>query len=435
MLTVDNSPFMLAKPDLDQLKHDLLVRYPELQLGDASTKVREKTVAILNTANRPWAIIDSAYLMKMLEGYQVQEFYFSPGSKPFQSDGQIHDESMQRAENINKLIELISAFNPSTLYLRVSPHTKSEFLITLCRICFPKLTLIVEPYDMSCLFNDNALNHLNSERVSLEDAMLGCAVALHYCQGLVVKMGGQRYIDWKKPHPEIFIPVFPTSAYQPEYSSGAISDVAEIHNTQLNKRRNILYAGSASARELVSGFGSIDGANLMGYFERILADERFYLSIINGAHFTEQEDSSEKFAMLLERFGLPNTPGPKSSYRRALTLPQLGELAINFDLGICCAHYAEDQVEEVTRLSIPNRMTTYLNAELPVIIDDRFEFSASLINEFDAGKVIPAGEFETFANALAEININKAREGVRRLKCFFQEQNNKNLASLLLTIR
>jgi len=373
------SPFMLDKPDLKQVERDLLNTFPNLSIESSLGLGSKNKVAILNTANRPWSIIDSVFLKSLLPEFEVQEFYFSPGNKPFQAEANSLDDKVLISQSHKELFENLKVFSPSTLYLRVSPHTKSEYLISVCRIFFPNIILIIEPYDLTCLFDLKVLGYDGAQNKEYQSAMRGCAVAFHYSEALVIKMGGQRFENMAKPRPEIFMPIFPTSAYQSvddlHIKSPSTTDVF----TGVSKSRQILYAGSASARELVSGIGSIDGANLIRYFDRVVEDPRFYLTIINGAHFSEGEDQTVKFSGLLGRYALPNSPVQNCAYRRAMTQAQLSRLALNFDLGICCAHYAEDQVVEVTRVSLPNRMTTYLNAELPVIIDDRFEFASSLI--------------------------------------------------------
>ena len=432
------SPFMLDKPDLTQVKSDLLITLPNLSIEPSLGQGSKNKVAILNTANRPWSIISSAFLKSSLPSSEVQEFYFSPGSKPFQAEGNSLDEKMVVSQSHHELFDLLKTFSPSTLYLRVSPHTKSEYLISLCRIMFPNVVLIVETYDLTCLFDIKVLGYESDQNKDYQSAMLGCAVALHYCDALIVKMGGERFDNWPKPRPDNIISFFPTSAYQSTedtYQASVSHNDNLSQQTELSKVRQVLYAGSASARELTSGIGSVDGANLIRYFDRVIQEETLQLTIINGAHFTVEEDQSTKFVGLIDRYGAIRSKQEKGVYFRAMPLDKVASLAINFDLGICCAHYAEDQVVEVTRVSLPNRMTTYLNADLPVIIDDRFEYASSLIEEFEAGKVIPAGDFEAFASSLAEIDIKKARAGVKRLKRFFQDQNDKNLASLLLTIR
>lgn len=435
LVTSEVSPFMLDKPDLKQVERDLLNTFPNLSIEPSLGLGSKNKVAILNTANRPWSIIDSTYLKNLLPEFEVQEFYFSSSHKPFQAEANGLDAKVLISQSHKELFENLKNFSPSTVYLRVSPHTKSEYLISVCRIAFPNIVLIIEPYDLTCLFDLKVLGYDGEQNKEYQAAMAGCAVAFHYSDALVIKMGGQRFESMAKPRPEIFIPIYPTYDYKTVDDLHIKSPSTTKVFSGASYSRQILYAGSASARELVSGIGSIDGANLISYFDRIAEDPRFYLTIINGAHFSEVEDQSVKFSGLLDRYALPNSLVQNCAYRRAMTQAQLARFAMNFDLGICCAHYAEDQVVEVTRVSLPNRMTTYLNAELPVIIDDRFEFASALIEQFGAGKVIPAGDFEFFATVLAEIDVNKAREGVKRLKRFFQDQNKKNLALLLPTIR
>ncbi len=428
------SSFTLDPPDLKQLAYNVLSMFRDLEVLSPSRSSQAKKIAFINTANRAWSVVETRFLMPHLQGFEVREFYFSPGAKPFKAERTWLDEQIIQCDSHTQLLTQLQAFSPSTIYLRVSPHTRSEYLISVCRVLFPEAALVIEPYDMSCLFDSAVLGYQSAQDPAYVQALQGCAVALHYADALVVKMGGERFDKMPKPRPEIFIPMFPTSAYADDTVKQPLpAELAPLLNNQT--KRKVLYAGSASARELVSGIGSVDGANLIRYFDHVIQDEVFSLTIVNGAHFSADEDSSPKFSGLMQRYQAAAPKQPAANYLRALPLDQLACLAINFDLGICCAHYAEDRVVEVTKVSVPNRMTTYLNAELPVIIDDRFEFAATLIESFNAGKKVPAGNFEVFMDTLKQINLIQAKDGVRRLKQHLLEENNKNLASLLLTFR
>ncbi|MBO6504633.1 MAG: hypothetical protein JJ850_04525 [Kordiimonadaceae bacterium] len=363
-------------------------------------------LSIINTANRPWVVMDLAAVKRSFRPNSIREHYYSPSRRPFDSDGSKTDQLVRCHVNIAELIQSLAEDRPETLYLRVSPHTHSEHLVGLLRAQFPKTRVIVEFYDMSCLFDRPTLNSIFAADIEAVDkAILGCRAAIHLADAVVVKMGGAEFELWKKDFPVSFV------SYFPSLESGAAAPTRHGTDNALGPLK-ILYAGSLSARELIGGTGSVPGANFVKYFDKLAEKSEFELTIVNGVHGSEAEDSSDKFFALQARYQDP----PRSTYRRAMSRDILIEFAGAFDVGLCCAHYKDDVVQQVTRLGLPNRMMSYIAAGLPVVIDDRFSYAADLVREFGAGLVVPAGDFEAFSAGIILMNTTQARAGVRELR-------------------
>lgn len=366
-------------------------------------------LAVVNTANRPWAVMEVAALKRATQPSSVQEHYYSPTGRPFDRGDADADKVLLCHDDIASLITALAAEKPETLYLRVSPHTRSEYLVGLLRSQFPEVRLIVEFYDLSCLFDRATLKSIFAgDNGAVEKALLGCAAALHLADGVVVKMGGTGFSEWKHKF------TVPIVSYFPSLEINTVKQPAVKTN-----HRKVLYAGSLSARELNGGMGSVPGANFIKYFDAAAAMPDCELTIVNGVHGNEAEDTSEKFSALLRRY----KNQPTTYYRRAMPRDKLITYAATFDIGLCCAHYSDDVVQEVTRLGLPNRMMSYIAAGLPILIDDRFSFAADLVRDFDAGLVVPAGDFEAFVEGITSMDIALARKGVQALKRFMLDCN------------
>ncbi len=366
-------------------------------------------LAVVNTANRPWAVMEVAALKRAIQPSSVQEHYYSPAGRPFDRGDTDADKELLCHGDIASLITALATEKPETLYLRVSPHTRSEHLVGLLRSQFPEIRLVVEFYDLSCLFDRATLESIFAgDNGAAEKALLGCAAALHLADGVVVKMGGAGFSEWKHNFTVPVVSYFPSLEV-----NTALQPAAETN------LRKVLYAGSLSARELNGGIGSVPGANFIKYFDAVAALPDCELTIVNGVHGSEAEDTSEKFSALLKRY----KNQPTTYYRRAMSRDKLVMHAATFDIGLCCAHYRDDVVQQVTRLGLPNRMMSYIAAGLPILIDDRFSFAAGLVRDFDAGLVVPAGDFEAFAEGITSMDIALARKGVKALKRYMLDCN------------
>ncbi len=401
-----------AAPDMRALasKHGVIEK------DVSGVGLNAQTLAIINTANRPWSVIDSEQLVREWSAFKTIEFYYSASGRSFDCTDTVLDRKITIADDTDALLCRLHELTPAVIYLRVSPHTRSEYLVTLIRLQFPDACLLVEFYDMSCMFDRQALGYIFSgDERRIEAAMEGCAVALHHSDGLLMKMGGKAF---GVSTADIKVPIF---TFFP------LIDACETERSQgSSTMRKILYAGSVSARELTTGIGSVDGANLIRYFDIFQDHADCTLDIVNGVHTSADEDASPKFSALLERY---ENVG-QITYHRAMPRQQLLVMAANYDIGICCAHYADDRVMDVTRFGLPNRVVTYIDAGLPVLIDDRFDYAAELIRSFDAGRVIPAGDFDGLKKAASELDIGAARSGVASLKRHMLQENQKKFSDL-----
>lgn len=367
-------------------------------------------------------MIDSSSLFSAWPTINLREFYFSPRGRPFESSGQALDERVSVAADEEQLLAEVAAISPVAIYLRVSPHTCSEYLICRVSALFADVKLIVEFYDVGTMFTTDALAFIFGGRhEQVVAALQGCDTALQSAAAIVVKMGGAVFDRWKAGSTAQVISYFPSLSAEQRCS-------AQPHaQARSGRQRRVLYAGSASARELIGGIGSVHGANIVRYFDAFAKQTDCQLDIINAAHSDASEDQSPKFAELIERFSAATGP---YSYRRALPRQQVVRIATDYDIGICCAHYAEDQVMDVTRSGLPNRMMTYIEAHLPVIVDDRFDYGADLIRSFGAGAVVPAGDIPAFMRTVRELDIAQARKGVERLKTHMLADNVGKLEEL-----
>lgn len=403
---------LIARPDITRLWDQFRASFPDWSPAVVESKGTAANVVIVNTANRPWAVMDSQILVESRPDLHWQEVYFSPTGRSFEPSGLEIDAHMSVVDSDQALLAFLGAAEPSAIVLRVSPHTKSEYLCKIIRCALPYCVLIVEFYDASCHFDGDALSYIfSNNEAGRQDAIEGCAAAFHFADGVVVKMGGDAFSEWSgglKKHP---ISVFPS-----------LPSRRGVTRATSSGTRRALYAGSLSARELDGGIGSVDGANMIRYFDAFRHASDCSLHILNAAHTKEKEDTLPKFSALNTRYN--GDEGEQNiRYRRGLPRQELITYAAEFDLGICCAHYEDDAVMPVTRFGLPNRMMTYLAAGLPVVIDNRFEYAAGLVRDFNAGAVVEAGDIDGFLELVRTLDLKAARSGVNALVSYMEKAN------------
>lgn len=379
---------------------------------------------IVTPANAPWAVIPNDILVKKFPSVRLTFLYFSPGGRACEpcEDASFTPDVLASEQ---ALVARIKQETPDGLYLRVSPHTRSEYLVTLLfDACAPSTRKVVEFYDMSVLLDQQSVAYIFAmDQAAIERAAQACQRALDDADALVFKMGGPLFDAWSHAFKSKSILYFPCVDHGLDVNTG---DVTKRHYPEMSSGvTRLIYAGAISSRELDGGIGSAPGANFLRYFSAIAADDSLSLDVINAVHVAESEDRSPKFAPLI-RYMQAHAIG----YRRALVGREFHDYLAGFDMGFCCAHYAGDRVQRVTQYGLPNRMMSYLTADVPVIIDDQFTYAADLIRDFDAGLVVRAGDFEQMLHQIKGFDRVRARHGMARLRTSMIKRNQNALTRL-----
>lgn len=380
-----------------------------------------KEIAIISTANAPWYVIKSQRVKEIFNAFRASEYYFSPKSYKLEQG----NEDVIELQSVAHIVAALKRQMPFIIYLRVSPHTRSEFLVPILRTHFPNAKLIVEFYDVGLLFHGDVLyNAVGKDLDLLEDNRLGCEVAFELADKIITKNAGHLWAEWLGTAAEKTLTYFPnidTSSY-PTRNRHASSRPLNDEN------HSILYAGAVNNAEFEIGYGTSPGANLRAYFDAILESPEWQLHVVNAAHFSNQE--TKRFRIVQEAM---SDPGKNVQYHMSMPHLKLMDFAKKFNFGLCCSHYEQDEVMDVTRVVIPNRVSSYWAAGLPVIIDDRFEYICDLVLKFDAGIVVEAGNFSQLTKKLKNADISRLHKGVERLVRSILSRNDcveKTLGSL-----
>ena len=86
--------------------------------------------------------------------------------------------------------------------------------------------------------------------------------------------------------------------------------------------------------------------------------------------------------------------------------------------------------EQVGRVAIPNRVMSYICSGLPVIVDTRAEFTASMISAYNAGVLVDPASPNDLERKLRSADITALRQGTAELKQALIQQNQQQLKKL-----
>lgn len=313
---------------------------------------------------------------------------------------------------------ILRCLQPRTILVRSSVGT--QFLGYVAKQALPNAKLVHELYDLwlslaempvarlAAVFGLSEdrfeLNRLGEE-FSLRSADL--IVSKRFGDGWseVLPEGGATYASYYPLiEPELIIASKPTSAL-----------AAVTHNRPLA----IVDATSLMPVEAIRQNPDV----LISYapFEimEVLAGlERVTFDVFNGFHRTEQHDT--RYRDYLTRYAQGAI-----RYHRGMPEIQLVEALSEFDYG--WINVAVPMTHPDAPYVALNRFTCYIAAGLPVIVSARLKHAAALVEQFDAGIVVPEYTVGATRKALRQADPGRHRLGALALRTFLLAENQRTL--------
>lgn len=399
-------------------------------INDICQKWPSKSNVVLTTTASKWSVMNLDDCNHLFPDENTHLLVYSnPG---------IHYESWERSgrhfigcpRSRPFLMHLLLGLAPQCVYLKVSPHTNSEWLPMFVRAILPNTKIVVEYYDMAVLFSENFLR----ERLRYSESDIDQAKVATYdatqkgADFLVVKAGGRL---WDRLEKSISTPV---GRYFPLISGrgkdhGNDSVEPSHHRLPHNRRLRVIYAGSIPAEELKHGLGSFPGANMFRYLYKITEKQDILVDLYNAGDHENFNIVSDDNLLLRKSFN----SGP-IRYHTSIPFEDLLKLGDKYDFAFTAVHYPGDFTENVTRSGIGNRFMGYLMAGLPVIVDTYFEYQAELISSFNAGIVIEPERMDELPDMIRQANLLELRAGVQRLLSYMSSENQKTYNKLKILL-
>lgn len=306
--------------------------------------------------------------------------------------------------DVNRSIDLmkniLSVYKPNNIYLRT--FFDENFIANTLRTEFPDAVLVHEMFDMSIVFPDVVLNTWNkwsSEKIAL--LRLAEWNSFRTSDFIVSKRGGRCWERISSISGNKTATVFSRIVEPDQEPDNTISPTQPIR---------IVYAGYLPPNpKHVGGY-----YDLYPCFETLTVGGDIVVDIHNAGH---READDDIYGVYLNRQYEGRINYHKSSKYHDLLIKLQ-----NYHYGWLYNERSDVYIYDAA-VTIPGRVTGYISANLPVIIDDEFEFMADLIRDFNAGIIVPGGRSDLIPSLLKSADYAALRQGVRRLRAHMLEQN------------
>jgi len=398
----------------------------KVQLDQPEDIAISEPTPILNikTASHPWEVIDDWSLLGMAGGRGLERFLFMPRGYTLTPDPNGPDiPTTDFTGNIPALLQAVLAYRTDTIYLQVSPHTRSEYLVFLIRYLRPTVKLLVEFYDMGALFSPDRLKGgigYNREECSI--ASLAAWSAGTSANAVIAKSSGEDWLRLAASFKGAAFSWYPMHAKLCQSKSPSSSAPAQV-----KQYRRVVFAGSLGDTELVKGPSAATDANFLETLAILMQHDEVQLGVFNAADRRLLGDKEQRFVAIEDWFGKFES---RHRYSPAIAENDLIESMQTYDFGFFCVHYADPIIEHVGRLAIPNRVMAYLSAGLPIIVDTYAEAVSELVIRFNAGIVIDPKDYRELPQRLVDADMENLKAGAENLARHIVKTNEQTISDL-----
>lgn len=385
-------------------------------------------ILTIKTASHPWEVIDDWSLLGMAGERGLERFSFMPRGYTLTPDPNGPDiPTTDFTGNIRAFFQAVLAYRTDTIYLQVSPHTRSEYLVYLIRYLRPTAKLLVEFYDMGALFSPGRLKAgigYTDEECCV--ASLAAWSAGTSADAVIAKSSGE---DWRRLATSFNCPAF---SWFPMHARLTKAEETSCSAPAPNNRiRRVVFAGSLGDTELKKGPSAAMDANFLETLAILMQHDQIQLGIFNAADRRLLGDKEQRFSAVEDWF---NMFDPRHRYSPAIAEIDLIVSMQDYDFGFFCVHYDDPVIEHVGRLAIPNRVMAYLSAGLPIIVDTYAEAVSELVARFNAGIVIDPKDYRELPQRLVDADMENLKTGAGNLARHIvklNEQTTHDLTALL----
>ena len=301
--------------------------------------------------------------------------------------------------SLDVLLQALERYGPKTVYLRT--FFDEGFLSYSIPKRLPKAVLVHEMFDMAIVFPDEVLRVWNRwTDAKITNLRLVEWHSLRNSDLVVSKRGGacwETITAIASARPATFFSRVIASERDDAVGADGIPPVPD-QPTPIR----IVYAGYLPPNPRHVG-GYYD---LYPCFERLTADGSCIVDIYNAGH---RPADDVFYAAYLAR-----QDGGRINYHRATDYN-----ALIREIGRCHFGWLYNERSDIyihdAAVTIPGRITGYLSAGLPVIIDDEFDFLAGLVRRFNAGIVVPEGRTEMIPELIRTADYPSLKAGAKEL--------------------
>jgi hypothetical protein len=277
----------------------------------------------------------------------------------------------------------------------------SEYFSVLARL-LSKSLVVSEFYDVAslCVSKEDA-----GEIWGKANAELGFfseRFAYKWCDGIIL---GYSYeaMEILKNRYDIKIPMLEFHSYVcDKFTSGGNSKYSDVDG-----KIHIVYGGMvASSRFPEKFFGDTQFHRLI----ETITKQGIYFDI-----FLTPQYNALRVKQLFGDYMLMAKKNPLFNFKRGLSPDETHGEFSKYDFGAMI--YLFDRgtlLEEHNRTRLPTKVFTYLEAGLPILISEEFQYVARLVKEHEIGIVISRKDLDNLPNVINSYDIGKLRANVKK---------------------
>jgi hypothetical protein len=369
-------------------------------------------VCIISTLGPQWTVVPHHTLANVFSPETSVNLLFGRFDTPIYSFAGDVFRYVDCRFSLDILIDNLRRLQPSVVYLKTSPHSTGEFLPFIVKSILPDCVLINEMYDVASLMQSSRLKQsYGYSDQEIYWARLGNLFSAQHADLIVCKNGG---LGWDRLAASFAAPcvtVFPIGGEPPQ----------QAYRPPSSRQCRVLFAGSIPPIELVNGRTTHGDLNYLDYFDVLETVPDVSVDMFNGGHVVGGDAFFQDYAA---RYPLHNSV----RYHPRAAAADLIEKMPDYEFGwLCCHKDDECDVEPISSVVIGNKLTTYVDGGLPIVIDRNYVFMTELVERFGAGLACSWGERHEIGSRMLEADGEAMRAGVLRLR---QHMRNENLRSL-----
>jgi hypothetical protein len=304
-------------------------------------------------------------------------------------------------ESLDLMYNLLYHYRPNNIYIRTI--SDKDCIVYSVRQKFKSSFIVHEMFDLSIVFPDSELmiwNKWSNDTIkTLRHAEWNSFQTSDF---IISKRGGSYWETILAPFDTRYATVFsrliiPDEDHPVPDSAGPIK---------------IVYAGYVPPEPRHLG-GYYD---LYPCFESLVTAINATVDIYNAGHPpTAQSDD-------VYRHYLARNHGGRINYYRSKPYAELIRILSSYHFGWLYNERSDVYFPDAA-VTVPARLSGYISAGVPVILDDEFEFLADLVDRFGAGIVVPGGRTDLIPDLIRRADHMALRAGARRLRAHMFARN------------
>lgn len=351
-----------------------------------------------------YIVIADAVLAEVLDPATTPYFAFEWHAQP-KPDGPFR--KIDLGKSLDHLAAALRACRPRLVYVR--GFIQTAFLAYFVRQILPDCVLVHELWDFTVLLEDDQLADMLLLRPeTIETARLTDLWSVQHSDMAISKRGGRawdRYGLDGTPPARIYFSGVTAEAPPPPRPHAGLPRLA--------------YAG------ILPAFAELPRAKydytFLPLMQEAVAAGLAGIGIFNSLHLASAPIGFEIYEAWFGERGIAYSP-------RVDYATLMAELA-GYDYGWLAVAPRDDWDPDKPVIA-PARLTGYVNAGLPLLVNEPFSYCVDLVREFDAGLVLEEYSVEGLRDALRQADPARHRAGVQRLKAHLLAENDKLLADL-----